>query len=150
MEFFQQEFRVRECNYINKVWLAARTLCWVHFVFPLHFPYLHEIEHERDMSAYWSVRSGFDWLRLSVNGMWQVQETSFQQVNYRPKRSFGQGNIFTPVCHSVHRGGEYLTRYQVHPPGTRYIPPEPGTPPQDQVHPPGPGTPPRTRCTPQD
>ena len=25
--------------------------------------------------------------------------------NYRPKRSFGQGNIFTPVCHSVHRGG---------------------------------------------
>ena len=23
---------------------------------------------------------------------------------YRPKRSFGQGNIFTPVCHSVHRG----------------------------------------------
>ena len=24
---------------------------------------------------------------------------------YRPKRSFGQGNIFTSVCHSVHRGG---------------------------------------------
>ena len=24
---------------------------------------------------------------------------------YRPKRSFGQGNIFTPVCHSVHGGG---------------------------------------------
>ena len=21
------------------------------------------------------------------------------------KRSLGQGNIFTPVCHSVHRGG---------------------------------------------
>ena len=27
---------------------------------------------------------------------------------YRPKRSFGQGNIFTPVCHSVHRGGGFL------------------------------------------
>ena len=27
------------------------------------------------------------------------------QCSYRPKRSFGQGNIFTPVCHSVHRGG---------------------------------------------
>ena len=26
------------------------------------------------------------------------------QCYYRPKRSFGQGNIFTPVCHSVHRG----------------------------------------------
>ena len=28
-----------------------------------------------------------------------------QWSNYRPKRSFGQGNIFTPVCHSVHGGG---------------------------------------------
>ena len=90
---------------------------------------------------------------------------------YRPKRSFGQGNIFTPVCHSVHRGGrEYLTRYpppprdqvhpprdQVHPPGTRYTPPGtrytppgPGTPPWGQVHPPGTRytPPPRTRYTP--
>ena len=25
--------------------------------------------------------------------------------HYRPQRSYGQGNIFTPVCHSVHRGG---------------------------------------------
>ena len=89
------------------------------------------------------------------------------------KRSLGQGNIFTPVCHSVHMGGgEYLgrdtpwdqvspgTRYrypreqvhpprytsrdQVHPPWTRYTP-RPGTPPTpwDQVHPPGPSTPPR-------
>ena len=52
------------------------------------------------------------------------------------KRSLGQGNIFTPVCHSVHRG-EYLGRNppgQVHPPA--------GTTPR-QVHPPGPGTPPR-------
>ena len=61
------------------------------------------------------------------------------------KRSLGQGNIFTPVCHSVHRG-EYLGRY----------PPGPGTPPrtkytpQDQVPPPGPGTPPRTRYTSRD
>ena len=30
----------------------------------------------------------------------------FAQAYYcRPKRSFGQGNIFTPVCHSVHGGG---------------------------------------------
>ena len=27
------------------------------------------------------------------------------KYHYRPKRSFGQGNIFTSVCHSVHRGG---------------------------------------------
>ena len=29
----------------------------------------------------------------------------FVHADYRPKRSFGQGNIFTPVCHSLHRGG---------------------------------------------
>ena len=71
------------------------------------------------------------------------------------KRSLGQGNIFTPVCHSVHGQvhppGRYTpwnrytpqTRYppgQVHPLG-RYTP-QVGTPPDqvhplDQVHPPG-------------
>ena len=57
------------------------------------------------------------------------------------KRSLRQGNIFAPVCHSVH-GGEYLGRYppgQVHPlastPPSRYTPfwagtPPAGTPPQ--------------------
>ena len=30
---------------------------------------------------------------------------------YRPKRSFGQGNIFTPVCHSVHRGGGACSKF---------------------------------------
>ena len=71
------------------------------------------------------------------------------------KRSLGQGNIFAPVCHSVHTG-EYLGRYpnQVHPPGTRC---PPGTRyttrdqvhPQDQVHPPGPGAS-KTRYTPSN
>ena len=41
------------------------------------------------------------------------------------KRSLGQGNIFAPVCHSVHSGGGV-----------------PGQVPRDKVHPPGPGTPP--------
>ena len=75
------------------------------------------------------------------------------------KRSLGQGNIFAPVCHSVHRGG-YLGRYtpqagtpqpqagtppgqvplwQVHPSG-RYTPP--GRYPSGQVPPPLVGTPP--------
>ena len=31
----------------------------------------------------------------------------FSRNIYRPQRSCGQGNIFTPVCHSVH-GGECL------------------------------------------
>ena len=61
------------------------------------------------------------------------------------KQSLGQGNIFTPVCHSVHRGG---VPDQVHPPGTRYTPPWTRYTPWDQVHPLGPGTPPGTRYTP--
>ena len=28
---------------------------------------------------------------------------------YWPQRSCGQGNIFTPVCHSVHKGGRGCT-----------------------------------------
>ena len=70
------------------------------------------------------------------------------------KQSLGQGNIFAPVCHSVHRG-EYLTppwdleqtppRDQIHQPlpGTRCTPPGPATPPRTRyTHPP------RTRYTP--
>ena len=78
---------------------------------------------------------------------------------YHPQRSC-EGYVFTPVCHSVHRG-EYLGRYPPGPgtppgrytprvgtpPGTRYTPrqvdpprtpvhPPAGTPPLDQVHPP--------------
>ena len=60
---------------------------------------------------------------------------------YRPKRSFGQGNIFTPVCHSVHRGGVW----QGDPPGWMENPPwldgEPprldGEPPRFDGEPPG-------------
>ena len=76
---------------------------------------------------------------------------------YRPKQSFGQGNIFTPMCHSVHRG-EYLTRHV--PPQARHTPPRQDMPPTDQTHtphrpdmpprpdPPGPDMPPQTRHAP--
>ena len=67
--------------------------------------------------------------------------------NYRP-RSCGRGNIFTPVCHSVHRGGEvsasvhagipHTPPWTRHPPGTRHLP-GPDTP--WTRHPPGPDTP---------
>ena len=56
---------------------------------------------------------------------------------YRPQRSCGQGNIFTPVCHSVHRGGvlpQCMLGYH---------------PPWDQADPPG-SDPPGTRQTPLD
>ena len=67
----------------------------------------------------------------------QKEEGRGCQPCYWPKQSFGQGNIFTPVCHSVHRGG---VPDQVHPPRTRYTP-------RDQVHPPD-QVPPGTRFTP--
>ena len=40
------------------------------------------------------------------------------QIIAARKRSLGQGNIFTPVCHSVHKGGstgQVPPRDQVHP-----------------------------------
>ena len=51
-------------------------------------------------------------------------------VNYRPKRSFGQGNIFTPVCHSVHGGGSGKETsphgWMENPPGWKENPPPAG------------------------
>ena len=65
------------------------------------------------------------------------------------KRSLGQGNIFAPVCHSVHRG-VHGPPWQVHTPPGRYTPlagtppgrytPLAGTTPR-QVHPSGKYTP---------
>ena len=79
---------------------------------------------------------------------------------YRPQRSCGQGNIFTPVCHSVHRGSvclstcwdttpptgadthlEQTSPWQQTPPGSRHThPPGADTAPQNR-HPSGGDTP---------
>ena len=64
-------------------------------------------------------------------------------LNYRPQRSCGQGNIFTPVCHSVHRGGGGSASMHAGIP-----PPGPGRPPQTRQTTPQEQTPPRTRQTP--
>ena len=62
---------------------------------------------------------------------------------YRPQRSCGQGNIFTPVCHSVHRGGlpQCMLGY---PPGSDSTPPDQADTPQTR-HPPDQADPPWTR-----
>ena len=71
------------------------------------------------------------------------------------KRSLGQGNIFTPVCHSVHRGVCLSACWDTTPlqtrhpldqaaPQTRHTPPRPAPP--DQANPPRPGTHPRHRA----
>ena len=80
---------------------------------------------------------------------------------YRPQRSCGQGNIFTPVCQFFQKGGGwwYPTRHWGRPPPrtrhttpldqahhthprTRHNTPQTRHTPPDQAHPPGPGTPP--------
>ena len=71
-----------------------------------------------------------------------LQPITFGKCYYRPKRSCGQGYVFTRVCDSVNRGGGGSPE---NPPGTRQpTPPGPGN------HPPGPGNPPRTRQPPRD
>ena len=74
--------------------------------------------------------------------------------SYRPQRSCGQGNIFTPVCHSVPRGGGVcLTACwdaTPRPPGADTLPEQ--TPPRTrppQSRPPGSRQPPQTRCPPE-
>ena len=69
---------------------------------------------------------------------------------YRPQRSCGQGNIFTPVCNSVHRGGSASVHAGIPHPSPQTRPPQDQTPPEqtppwEQTHPPtrppGPDTP---------
>ena len=73
----------------------------------------------------------------------------YNALYYRSQRSCGQGNIFTPVCHSVHRGGlpQCMLGYtppeqtppQTRPPGSRHPPgsrpPWADTPPPRSRHP---------------
>ena len=61
---------------------------------------------------------------------------------YRPQQSYGQGNIFTPVCHSVYRGDLPQCMLGYHPP------PLDQSDPPGQGRPPRPGRPPRTRQRP--
>ena len=79
--------------------------------------------------------------------------------HYRPQRSCGQGNIFTPVCHSVHRGEgvclsacwDTIPRIRHQPPPDQTPPPRPGRTPQTRQTPPqARQTPPWTRQTPQE
>ena len=55
------------------------------------------------------------------------------------KRSLGQCNIFTPVCHSVHRGGSVSVHAGIppYPPGPHTPPPPPNRRGTDTPHTPG-------------
>ena len=46
-----------------------------------------------------------NYLKLKQCISWHSFFRQTKGLYYRPQRSLGQGNIFTRVCHSVHRGG---------------------------------------------
>ena len=76
---------------------------------------------------------------------WAIRNVFEFFQNYRPQRSRGQGNIFTPVCHSVHRGDLPQCMLGCQPPQGQTPPQQqtpPGTrPPSAADTPPGPDTP---------
>ena len=130
--------------YRQKEWLTyyVSVLTWIFPVYHLDLPLIsHLLQNVKHCQA-------FNWK------YWYY---------HRPQRSCGQGNIFTPVCHSFCSRGVYLVWsrgvYLVWSPGGGGVcqvhPPGPGTPRDqvpapDQVHPLRTRytTPLRTRCTP--
>ena len=42
--------------------------------------------------------------RLHTNSSEKIGPKPLDDIYYRPQTKFGVGNVFTPVCHSVHRG----------------------------------------------
>ena len=79
----------------------------------------------------------------------------FLHIKLPPTAKLRQGNVFTPVCHSVHKGewqtplGKQPSPKSRHPPGQ--TPPREQTPPRSRHVPPGADTawqiPPRSRHT---
>ena len=102
-------------------------------------------------------------LWLSYMYQWRIQDFPGGGANpsfwgktyyYRPQRSCGQGNIFTPVCHSFcsqgGREGVCLSACwdTTTPPGSDTTPPRSDTTPPDQADTPQTRQPPWTRQTP--
>ena len=57
------------------------------------------------------------WTETRVSSFINVSKNMFRTIFTARKRSLGQGNIFVPVCHSVHRGW----CVSQHAPGSHYI-----------------------------
>ena len=62
---------------------------------------------------HWIVKNcDLTWVNFITRQPHPVEETPLIcSAFYRPKRSFGQGNIFRSVCHSVHRGGGACSKF---------------------------------------
>ena len=79
------------------------------------------------MLLIWICSFRWQW-RIRRGALETRAPSRFNFFHYRPQRSCGQGNIFTPVCHSVHGGClpqcmlGYHTRRELTPPGSRNPP----------------------------
>ena len=109
-----------------------------------------------------SLRLRHPWCNVKWRWNWRKRWSQVRTNHYTRWPVSQVVIIFTPVCHSVYRGGTWAGTPpwdQLHPAGARYTPQDqvhpqgPGTPPWDQVHPPGtrytpprPGTPPSSAC----
>ena len=70
---------------------------------------------------------------VSVSVLASLNSSAY--YNYRPQQSCGQGNIFTPVCHSVHRGVSASVHAGIPSPGSRHPPLGADTPPGTDTSP---------------
>ena len=119
------------------------------YYFARHSSHKIETKYRRNATVWKTPFCSCCWHRSSFLRVRNISDF------HRPQRSCGQGNIFTPVCHSFYsQGGGGLPQCilgyhplprtsQTPPPGTRQ------TPPWDQADTPRTRqTPPRTRQTP--
>ena len=59
-------------------------------------------------------------LQQHIHGLLTETTSSIRSFFYRPQQSCGQGNIFAPVCHSVHGGCLPQCMLGYHPPRSRH------------------------------
>ena len=113
--------------------------CSVILFFFLYFFILHIFASVKTVTCIKAISKNIKYCNFRKPRMLTTivsRQIQFCHYIYRPQRSCGQGNIFTPVCHSVHRGA-----------CLRQTPPE--QTPTGSDTPPG-QTPPGTKYTPQD
>ena len=64
----------------------------------LFFPFAQILEPKRQLSLWWMTKVPVDGKDVAATIGWTKHFITAR------KRSLGQGNVFTPVCHSAHRG----------------------------------------------
>ena len=82
-------------NSNKRTWLQREGIYNTH-------THTHSSNNER---VVWLLKVSWIWKMLCVSKRQPYITSELRWIFTARKRSFGQGNIFTPVCHSVHGGG---------------------------------------------